>query len=339
MVAEAPRSARTASARIASGGTKGSVACAHCGLPVPRGLVVAGETEQFCCAGCRTVHGVIGACGLERYYELLKSAAGDGKQASVTGRDYAEFDDPTFARLYVQSESDGTRSAELFVEGVHCVACLWLLERLPRVAPGVVESRLDVRRSIVRVRWDPQATGLSAAAQALDRLGYPAHPARTASARAARQREERRQLVRLGVAGACAGNVMLLALAMYAGLFDAMDPSHLRLFRWVSMSLSLVAVSWPGAVFFRAALAALRTRTVLLDLPIAVALAVGTAWGVINTVRGAGEIYFDSLSVLVFALLLGRYLQQRQQRWSADAVELLYSLTPTSAVLLARAGP
>ncbi|HMN96691.1 MAG TPA: cation-translocating P-type ATPase [Phycisphaerales bacterium] len=308
--------------------------CAHCGAEVPRGLLVPGAEKQFCCQGCRCVHELLGACGFDRYYALREAAEAPGRAARVAGRDYLEFDDPAFEALHVRRERDGLCSADLFLEDVHCAACLWLVERLARVVPGVIESRLDLRRSLLRVRWDPLRARLSAAARALDRMGHAPHPARAASARRARRAEERRQLVRLGVAGACAGNVMLLALALYAGLFGTMDPAHAALFRWISMGLSVTAVAWPGSVFFRGASAALRSGRMHLDLPIAVGLAAGTLWGVAGTILNIGEAYFDSLSVLVFALLMGRYVQQRQLRWSADSVELLFSLTPTSATLV-----
>jgi Cu2+-exporting ATPase len=97
------------------------------------------------------------------------------------------------------------------------------------------------------------------------------------------------------------------------------------------MGFGVVSLGWPGSLFFRGAWAALRTRTAHLDLPIALALLAGGAAGTLNAIRGQGEIYFDSLTMLVFLLLLGRWIQRRQQRWSADAVELLFSLVPTSA--------
>jgi Cu2+-exporting ATPase len=317
--------ARTASTSLTTG-----VACSHCGLAVPAGLVDQRSGAQFCCAGCRSAHAIIHGCGLERYYLLRGAGAGEGA-ARATGKGFAEFDDAVFERLHVRGAPGGWKTADLFLEGIHCAACVWLIERLPRVVPGVIEARLDMRRALAAITWDPAQTRLSAAARALDSLGYTPHPARGERSRSARQAEERRRLVHLAVAGACAGNVMLLALALYAGLFDSMEPVYQTFFRWLSMGISLVSLAWPGSVFFRGAWAALRTGTAQLDLPIAVGLGAGAIFGAVNTVRGSGEIYFDSLSILVFALLLGRWVQHRQQRWTGDAIELLFSLTPTSA--------
>ncbi len=307
--------------------------CDHCGLTVPVGLYEDGAEHQFCCHGCRAAYEIINTCDLARYYELRDASAGGAKASKGTGSKYAEFDDPTFQSLYVRGQPGGLQSIELFLEGVHCAACVWLVERLPKVTPGVVEARLEMRRSMVRVTWDPSRVKLSRIASALDRLGYPPHVARERNQREARRREDRAALIRIGIAGACAGNVMLLALALYAGLFDRIEPEYLRLFRWTSMLISAVSVLWPGRVFIRGAVASLRARSVQLDVPIALGLVAGLVWSVVSTIRGTGEVYFDSLSVLVFALLVGRFVQQRQQRWASDSLEMLYALTPSSARL------
>jgi len=314
--------------------TRERIACTHCGLPVPRGLVEEGAAEQFCCNGCKTAFAVIHQCKLDRYYEFRERdfAAGTAQlqPAKITGKSYREFDDPTFLALHAPVMADGLRQADFYLEGAHCASCVWLVEKLPMMIAGVTESRLDLGKALVRVRF-ADGVALSQIARTLDNLGYAPHPARSSTARQVRQRDERRQMIRIGVAGACMGNVMLLGAALYAGLWASMDEVHVQLFRWLSMALGVLAVVWPGAVFFRGAWAAVRTRTPHLDVPIALALGAGTVAGFVNTLFNTGEIYFDSITTLVFMLLVGRFLQARQQATADDAIELLYSLTPISA--------
>jgi Cu2+-exporting ATPase len=274
---------------------------------------------------------MIHGSGLDRYYRLREDAVADAEPARTTDRQYGELDDPVFRELYYQSADDGTVATELYLEGVHCAACVWLVEKLPQVVPGVLECRLEIRRSLVHVRWDDDRVKLSRIARSLDSLGYPPHPARDVQAREMRRREDHRFLIRIGVAAACAGNVMTLSFALYGGVFTGIEAQYSQLFRWASMVFGLVALAWPGSLFFRGAWAALRTRTAHLDLPIALGLLAGGIAGSINAVLGRGEIYFDSLTMLVFLLLVGRWIQGRQQRWASDAIELLFSLTPTSA--------
>ncbi|MFO0838481.1 MAG: heavy metal translocating P-type ATPase [Phycisphaerae bacterium] len=305
--------------------------CDHCGLPVPAGLIEPDAEPQFCCAGCRAVYAVIHECGLEQYYRVRQAQPASARASRISGRRFDEFDDPAFEALYVGQIENNLRTVELFLDGVHCGACTWLVERLPRVCPGVIESRLDSGRALVRLVWDPSRVRLSQAARALDSLGYSPHAAQHAKAREIHRRDERRMLVRIALAGAAAGNEMLLAFALYAGAASGMEPIYEQFFRWLSMLIGVTALVWPGASFFRGAWAAIRTRTTHLDLPIALALFAGGIAGAVNTILNRGEIYFDSLSMLVFLLLVGRWFQRRQQRQAADAVELLFSLTPSAA--------
>jgi Cu2+-exporting ATPase len=202
----------------------------------------------------------------------------------------------------------------------------------------VARAELNIRRSLASIEWDPSVTSLSAIARSLDRLGYPSHPFRGVGRDAVRRAEDRNALVSIGVAGALAMNVMLASLALYSGLWDGMEEAFQRFFRWVSLILTAPALIWPGRVFFTSAAAALRTRTLHMDLPIALALAAGFARGVVNTVTDTGPVYFDGVVMLVFLLLVGRFLQARGQRAAADSAELLYALTPSVARIVGRDG-
>ena len=289
--------------------------------------------SRFCCAGCETAYQLIHSCGLDAYYRLrerLERAPAE-TNAKPSGRGYAGFDDQAFQDLYCTKLEDGTVRTELLLEGLHCAACVWLIERLPRIVPGVIEARLDMRRACVAVRYDPARTTLGAIGRALGTLGYPPHPARQADVQEARRREDRKMLVRVAVAGACAGNIMLLCFALYAGMFEGIEREHEQLFRWAAMLLNTLCLAWPGLVFARSALAALRARTINLDVPIAMGLYLGGAWGIWKTIAGSGDLYFDSISALIFFLLIGRMIQLRQQRYAADALELLFNLRPATA--------
>ncbi|MEM8782362.1 MAG: heavy metal translocating P-type ATPase [Planctomycetota bacterium] len=318
------------------------MACDHCGLPVPAALRVEdGDAPQFCCHGCRAVYDLLHRCDLDDYYRLRDSFAptSDPRETAATpdaelpGDRYETFGDPAFLEAHTQSLPGGSQRVDLLVTDAHCAACLWLLERLPRVCPGVTEARLSLRRKVVRITWQPDAVSLPQIARALHRLGYPPRPDSQDpdDQRAARRRDERRRWIGMAVAGACAGNAMLLAFALYSAEGEGtMDAGFETLFRLLSAIVGTIALAGPGRVFFRGAWAALRTRAANLDLPIALALLAGGVAGLINTALGTGDLYFDSLTVLVFLLLVGRYVQYRQQRWADDAVGLMLTLTPVT---------
>ncbi|MCU0225576.1 MAG: heavy metal translocating P-type ATPase [Acidobacteria bacterium] len=305
--------------------------CAHCGLPVAPALVEADAERQFCCAGCRTVWSVIHEHGLDRYYGLRDDSGARARPARVLGRSYAAFDDPAFLERYARPVPGGLYAIELYLEGVHCAACVWLVERVPRVVPGAVEVRLDIGRSRALATWDPAVVPLSRVAEALDALGYPPHPFRGVKARDMARQADRAMLIRIGVAGALAMNAMGIAFALYGGIRHGMEPEFAALFRWASLLIAIPAVLYPGGVFLRGAWAAIRTRTLHMDVPIAIGLVAAFAASAANTIRGTGSVYFESLTALVFLLLVGRFLQTRQQRGAADATELLSSLAPSTA--------
>ena len=311
--------------------TTADVACAHCTLPVPSGLIDPGARDQFCCGGCRTAFGVLHDHGFDTYHDTTGGRDGPVAAGLPPARTFEEFDHATFRELYVRRTPEGLSQVDLYLEGVHCGACVWLVERVPLVVPGVARAELNIRRALARLVWDDTVVPLSRVARTLDSLGYHPHPFRGLAVEAMRRREDRAMLVRIGIAGAIAANVMLVALALYSDQLGGMDGPYERFFRWVSLGLTTPALFGPGRVFFAGAWASLRTKTLHMDLPIAIALAVGWARGLSNTITDTGPIYFDGLATLTFALLAGRFLQQRGQRAAADSAELLYSLSPMTA--------
>jgi Cu2+-exporting ATPase len=289
---------------------------------------------QFCCSGCRVAYEVIHEHGLDGYYDIKARIDAPEQAAQPSGRGFTEFDDPAFHELYCRELPSGLRTVELYLEGVHCAACVWLVEKLTVVVDGVAEVRLDLGRSLATVNWNPDTTPLSQVARFLDSIGYPPHPFRGVEARDMARREERALLIRIAVAGAIAGNVMLIAFALYGGHFHGITDEFRTLFRWVSLALALPSVMWCASVFYRGAGGALKTHTLHMDLPITIGILAGFTQGAVNTVRGAGEIYFDSVTALIFFLLVGRFLQRRQQRRAASSTELLFSLAPSTARLV-----
>ena len=151
------------------------ITCDHCGLPVPAGLIEDGAEHQFCCSGCKMAWQIIHEHGFDGYYDLRERLADELEPALGKGRAYAEFDDPAFAERYVRLRSDGMATVELYLEGIHCAACVWLVERVPVALPGVADIRLDLGKALAIVTWNPEATPLSVIARFLDGIGYPPH--------------------------------------------------------------------------------------------------------------------------------------------------------------------
>lgn len=302
------------------------VDCAHCGLPVPGGDP-ASAAPQFCCNGCRAVHHMLREAGLGEFYRL-RDRMGEAPpgQAARPAEVYARYDDPAFAERFVR-RADDAAEVELHVDGVHCTACVWVMDQLPRVLPGVAASRLDFGRQRLWLRWRPDEAPLSSIAGFLHGIGYPSRPL-GAEADAARRRADRSELIRMAAMLAVAGNVMLLSFALYAGAFSGIEARFARFFEWLSLALAIPAVTWGAWPFYRGAWAGLKLRVAHIDLPIALGIAASFTASAINTARGSGEVYFDSVTALVALLLVGRFIQHRGQRAAMNRAELLSALTP-----------
>lgn len=315
------------------------VPCAHCAAAVPARRFKPGQAEQFCCAGCDTVFHLLKDSGLDDYY-AYRDRLGEATRPVDDARtvDFQEFDSTSYRQLYCQDLPDQTTLTSFVLEGVHCAACVWLVERVSRLQPAVTSARLDIARARVDVTFRPDQARLSDVARAFARLGYAPRPFRAKEAERARQRELRSLLLRVGVAGATAGNVMLMAFALYSGelgLQEAgtMDPVTRRFFELSSLVVSLAAL-WAGGLFFRGAWASLRTRTPHMDLPIALGILGAYVWGAYGALTGAGHLYFDSITTLVFLLLVGRYIQRRHQMAFSEAAELVHAVLPSTATIL-----
>ncbi len=309
------RPAPAATPRTATG-------CAHCGLGVPSSRR-RDEGPEFCCGGCEQVYGLIQEWGYGKFYRFAGQHGAPLEPARVSGRDFGELDDPRLLAELTDPMAEGRCRTRLYLEGVHCAACVWLVEKLPEAVPGVDSVRLNLGSAVAEVVWDPARVALSRIGQALDRLGYAPHLHRAGRLQEARRREDRSALVKLGVAVACAMNLMFLHGALYAGEYSGMASPFETYFRWVSLGVSLPVVLFSARPFFQAAAAGLRSRVVHMDLPVALALGVAFAASAWNTVRGSGPIWFDSLSMLVAALLGARQVQRSAQRAALERADSL----------------
>ncbi len=320
--------------------TDAGEACAHCGLPVGAYPVEAASGVRFCCTGCSVVYATLRAEGYgDTYYRLQKLAPGarpaQPAQTPTDALQLGELDTEAFLSEHARPAPGDERAIELFLDGVHCAACVWLVEQLPFAVEGVREARLDLARARLTLRWDPARARLSDAARWLARFGYTTHPL-SAETGALRTAAERRLLIKLGICWALAGNIMLLAFAFYSGLDLADDRSLASSGRWMSLALATPSLLFGGSEFFRAAWASVRyawrtrdPRNLHMDLPISLGILAGFTQSAWATAAGSGEVWFDSIAVLIAALLTARWLQMRSRRLAGDATERLLSLLPT----------
>jgi P-type Cu2+ transporter len=270
--------------------------CVHCGSPIPTGA----QEPGFCCAGCAAVHRLLEEQGLSRYYELSTAAA----PISVPRADRPlAWLEP----LVAQSEAKGPLCAlELDVQGIHCAACVWLMNELFRREPGGAGLTVNPALGKLRLSWRRGEFGPERFLRRVEAFGYLFGPSRKRAEAGSSDLP-----LRLGVSAAITLNVMLFSLSFYLGLAPT-DGALFEVFTQLSLWLSAVVVVVGGWPFFRAAFAGLRSGMLHLDLPIAVGIALVFVTSALQARSGRGDLaYFDTLNTFVTLMLLGRWLQLR----------------------------
>ncbi len=280
-------------------------ACAHCGDPCPD-VPYTSEEQTFCCSGCQTVYALITASGLSDFYTL--DAAAGSSQRRVGAGDYGWLDVDALARGYASYRDESRWRVLLELPAIHCISCVWLLERLPRLLPGVRACVVDITRRTATIDFDPRLIGLREVAEGLARIGYPpVLRSQPAGPQAVRQRG---LLYRIGVAGFCFGNIMLLSFPEYLGLGADAGATFLgRNVGYLLLLLSLPVLLYAARDFFHGAYRGLRAGRLTIDFPVVLGIVALFSRSVYEIGSGSGAGYLDSLAGLIFFLLIGRWFQ------------------------------
>ncbi len=310
--------------------------CFHCNLPVPQGFDVTarieGHDQPMCCYGCQAVANAIVAAGHEHFYRVRTEPSPTGSELLPEFlRETQVYDDASVQQEFVNRLSSSEREASLILEGITCAACVWLNEQHIGSLKGVLEVQVNYSSRRTWVRWDESQIKLSDILQAIHAIGYQAHPYNPDQQQALLQKEQRAQIRRLAVAGLFGMQVMMLSISLYAGAWSGMEQNFASLFRWVSMGLTLPVLLFSAATFFRSAWYDLLNRRVGMDVPVSLGLGIAFSSSVLATITGKGEVYFDSVVMFVFLLLVSRYFEWMARQRSAEAVERLAHALPLMA--------
>ncbi|TAN61682.1 MAG: cadmium-translocating P-type ATPase, partial [Magnetospirillum sp.] len=235
---------------------------------------------------------------------------------------------------HVMTDDKGEASLHLMIEGLHCGACIWLIESLLNRQPGVTWARVNMTTRRLVVRWragEAEPAKLLAPVLAVGYRLVPYDPERLG---AETQRQEKELLRAMAVAGFAAGNVMLLSVSVWAGHFSYMGPATRGLMHWVSALVALPAVAWCIRPFARSAISALRAGRTNMDVPISIGVSLACLMSLWETIHGGEYAYFDSAITLLFFLLIGRYLDSRARGRARTTVEHLLALDATAVTVV-----
>ena len=305
--------------------------CYHCGLPADGSISanIDGARRHFCCNGCRSVCEAIHAAGLQGFYRRTPEGRLLGPPPEPP-KDLRLYDIDEVQQEFVAGDEQ-VREVNLLVEGIHCAACVWLIEQGLAGCDGVAEARVNLTGRRLRVKWDSTRLKLSALLQRLADLGYVAVPFDPQAAEGSLQRENRRLLFRMAFAAFAAMNLMWISIALYAGA----DQGEFRtLFHWIGFAIATPTLAYSGWPFFAGAWRGLKQLRLGMDLPIAIGASITYLYSLYVTATGSGHVYWDTVVNFLFVILVGRYLEAMSKRQAVSATQRLLDLQPRVATLL-----
>ncbi len=283
--------------------------CYHCGDHCPDDHIHL-EEKIFCCEGCKTVYQLLAENGMCTYYDLeahpgltLKTRADHGE--------YAWLDNDDVKTRLLDYRDTAQERVRFFLPQVHCSSCIWLLENIYKLRPGVLQSRVDFLKKEITLAYDPGQTSLRELANLLATLGYAPDIRLSDANKAAQRRNNRNFYLRLGVAGFAYGNIMLMSFPEYLGLDPVIDAEFVRFFGLINIVLAIPVLLYSSLDFYRSAWFGLREKHLNIDVPISIGIVVLFARSAFEILTQTGAGYMDSLAGLVFFLLAGRWFQNK----------------------------
>ena len=298
--------------------------CFHCGDPLAGedrfSVDIGGIERPMCCPGCQAVASLIAGSGMAGFYDQRTAYNERPRQpGEEPAETFAIYDDPQLASLFMRSDDNGHWHAALLIGGMTCAACTWLIEHRLQSLPGVIWANVNLQQGRLDVRFDRDSVATSALFAAVAALGYKVQPFEANARREQLARDYRQDLRRLAVAGIGMMQVGMFGIALHAGDLQGIASEYQGLLRWVSLLVASFVVVFSARPFFESAWRHLRQGALVMDLP--VALAIGLAWvaSAWATISGSGQVYFDSIVMFTFLLLLARFLELRSRRRDSGA--------------------
>ena len=279
--------------------------CFHCGENCEE--VNWFEDKSFCCHGCQTVYEILNTNNLCEYYNFNQTPGAQLK--NTCDESFSFLDEDGIGKRMLAFESDAFAKVNFSVPNVHCVSCIWLLENLQKLSPGILHSEVNFAKKNVTIDFNPTRISLGAVAQLLASIGY-APKITLEQHQDLKPKVDKSLLLKLAVSGFCFGNVMLFSFPEYLGI-DHAEKGLMTLFSWLNLALAIPAFLYGGFDYLRSASKSFTQRQINIDVPIAaglVALFVRSAYDIISS---TGPGYLDSLTGLIFFLLIGRWFQSK----------------------------
>ncbi len=308
------------------------VACSHCNLTFHEDMMIKEDTCYFCCKGCQGVYHLLNTEGLGSFYEKL----GDTtlQPASTHDDNLEKFDLEGFQNRYVKQGEDGLLEIYLIIEGIHCSACVWLNEKVLHKTQGILEASINYTNNKAKIVWDPEQIQLSKIIETIRSIGYNAYPYDPSLQEERATATRKSYYTRILVAIFGAMNIMWLAIAHYAGYFSGIEQSFKNILNIAQFILATPVLFYSGWIFFRGAYYGYKNHIVNMDTLVASGALSAYLYSIYAMVTETGEVYFDSVVMIITFVLVGKYLEVLSKKAAVDTLDTLMGNTPTEVTFI-----
>jgi Cu+-exporting ATPase len=317
------------------------VSCTHCGLEFDESVMIkeqeGDKTLYFCCKGCEGVYHLLNSKGLDSFYEKLGNNTLEPANTNIND-DLERFDLEGFHKKYVKDTPEGFKEVNLIIEGIHCSACVWLNEKVLHQSDGVIEATINYSNNKAKVLWDPEVIKLSQIIEIIRAIGYNAFPydPKLQEEKAVKLRNEYYSRILVGVFATM--NIMWIAIAQYTGYFTGMDKSHKNILNVAEFVLATPTLFYSGWIFFRGSYYGLKNKFINMDVLVSTGATLAYIYSVYAMVTQTGEVYFDSVTMIITFVLVGKYLEILSKKRAVDTLDTIIGTTPTEAMVVDKEG-
>ena len=281
----------------------------------------------FCCTGCQGVYHLLNKEGLDTFYEKLGDTTLE--PATNISEDLEKFDLGGFKKRYIRTNDEGLCEIHLIIEGIHCSACVWLNEKVLHKTEGVIEASINYTNNKAKVVWDEDVVKLSKIIETIRSIGYDAYAYDPKLQEERSSKMQKQYYTRILVAIFGAMNIMWLAIAHYAGYFSGIEQSFRNILNVAEFLLATPVLFYSGWIFFRGAYYGYKNHIVNMDTLVASGALFAYIYSIYAMLTQHGEVYFDSVVMIITFVLVGKYLEVLSKKQAVDTLDTLMGTIPT----------
>jgi len=313
------------------------VSCTHCNLIFDESVMIKEKKHNkelfFCCKGCQGVYHLLDNEGLGTFYDKLGDTTLQPASQNISS-DLEKFDLEGFKNKYIKTNEDGLHEIHLIIEGIHCSACVWLNEKVLHKTDGVIEASINYTNNKAKVVWDPEEVKLSKIIETIRAIGYNAYPYDPSLQEERANKSKKEYYSRILVAVFGTMNIMWLAIAKYAGYFTGMEQNFKDILNVAEFILATPVLFYSGWIFFRGAYFGFKNKIVNMDTLVASGALSAYIYSIYAMITQRGEVYFDSVVMIITFVLVGKYLEVLSKKHAVDTLDSIMGSTPTEVTTL-----